>query len=180
MAPSLWKGRDRAVESQVLEAYERLVSAFREGRWEDKSACFAAEATVVDGAEWFGSLDEYRSAWERWAAGHQDGSAVLSVETSVMKLHMLGDVAVLVHSIHMRQRTTKGRRQLTNETIVFAKQPDGRWLVARQHLSPQPNCGITTFEGFCARCYEPELTRRSARVYLRKRAGEDSNLRPAA
>lgn len=73
-----------------------------------KFACFAPEATVVDGAEWFGSLDEYRSAWERWAAGQQDGSRLLSVETLVMKLHMLGDVAVLVHSIHMRQRTNEG------------------------------------------------------------------------
>lgn len=107
MAPCLWEGRDRAVESQVLEAYERLVSAFREGRWEDKFACFAPDATAVDGAE-CSSLDEYRWAWERWAAGQQDGSRFLSVETLVMKLHMLGDVAVLVHSIHMRQRTNEG------------------------------------------------------------------------
>ena len=26
----------RAVESEVPEAYERLVAAFREGRWDDK------------------------------------------------------------------------------------------------------------------------------------------------
>jgi hypothetical protein len=51
----------RAVESEVREAYERLVAAFREGRWDDKFACFAEEATVVDGGRWFGSLDEYRS-----------------------------------------------------------------------------------------------------------------------
>jgi hypothetical protein len=57
------------MESEVREAYERLVSAFREGRLADKFACFAPEATVVDGARWFGSLDEYRSAWERWAGG---------------------------------------------------------------------------------------------------------------
>jgi hypothetical protein len=57
------------MESQVLEAYERLVSAFREGRWADKFASFAPEATVVDGAQWFGSLNEYRSAWERWQRG---------------------------------------------------------------------------------------------------------------
>jgi hypothetical protein len=70
------------MENQVLEAYERLVAAFREGRWDDKFACFAPEATVVDGEQWFGSSDEYRSAWERWAAGQQNGSAILSVDTA--------------------------------------------------------------------------------------------------
>jgi ketosteroid isomerase-like protein len=128
------------MESQVLEAYERLVSAFREGRWDDKFVCFAPEATVVDGAQWFGSLDEYRSAWEQWVAKQQDGSAILSVDTSVMKLHMLGDVAVLVHSIHLRQQTNEGEETAhERETIVFAKQPDGRWLIVHQHLSPQPD-----------------------------------------
>lgn len=74
------------------------------------------EATVVDGAQWFGSLDEYRSAWERWAAEQQDGSDVLSVETSVMKLHMLGDVAVLVHSIPIcASEPTRARRWFTSE-----------------------------------------------------------------
>jgi ketosteroid isomerase-like protein len=62
------------------------------------------------------------------------------VETNVMKLHMLGDVAVLVHSIHMRQRTKAGEETVhERETIVFAKQSDGQWLVVHQHLSPQPD-----------------------------------------
>ena len=128
------------MENQVLEAYERLVAAFREGRLDDKFARFAPEATVVDGAQWFGSLDEYRSAWERWAAGQQDGSAVLSVDTRVMKLHMLGDAAVLVHSIHTRERTNAGEETVhERETIVFARQSDGKWLIVHQHLSPQPD-----------------------------------------
>ena len=46
----------------MLEAYEQLVSAFREGR--DKFGSFANEATVVDGGQWFGSLSEYRAAWD--------------------------------------------------------------------------------------------------------------------
>ena len=53
---------------------------------------------------------------------------------------MLGDAAVLVHSIQTRQRTNAGEeagREI--ETIVFAKQPDGRWLTVHQHLSPQPD-----------------------------------------
>ncbi|HSL15967.1 MAG TPA: nuclear transport factor 2 family protein [Actinomycetota bacterium] len=128
-----------AVESQVREAYEQLVAAFREGRVDDKFACFADEATVIDGTRWFGSLDEYRAAWDRWAAEH-DGSAVLSVDTRIMKLQMLGDAAVLVHSIQARERTDSGEETVhERETIVFAKQPDGRWLVVHQHLSPVPD-----------------------------------------
>jgi ketosteroid isomerase-like protein len=57
-----------------------------------------------------------------------------------MKLHMLGDVAVLVHSLLMQQRTNRGEETAhERETIVFAKQPDGRWPVVHQHLSPQPD-----------------------------------------
>jgi hypothetical protein len=48
----------------VLEAHERLVSAFREGR--DKFGSFADEATIVDGGRWFGSLAEYRAGWDAW------------------------------------------------------------------------------------------------------------------
>lgn len=57
------------MESEVRGRMSDSWPRFREGRWDDKFACFAPEATVVDGAQWFGSLDEYRSAWERWAAG---------------------------------------------------------------------------------------------------------------
>jgi ketosteroid isomerase-like protein len=128
------------LESQVLEAYERLVSAFREGRWDDKFACFAPEATVVGGAQWFGSLDEYRSAWERWAAEQDVLPVPLSVDTRIMKLQMLDQAAVLTHSIDSRERTDAGEETVHEvETIVFGRQPDGRWLIVHQHLSPQPD-----------------------------------------
>ena len=52
------------MENEVLEAYVRLVSAFREGRV--KFGSFADEATIVDGGRWFGSLAEYRAAWDAW------------------------------------------------------------------------------------------------------------------
>jgi ketosteroid isomerase-like protein len=127
----------RAVESEVLEAYERLVTAFREGRWDDKFACFADEATVVDGALWFSSLDEYRAAWNRWATEQDALPVPLSVDTRVMKLQMLDHAAVLTHSIDSRERTDAGEETVHEvETIVFGKQPDGRWLVVHQHLHP--------------------------------------------
>jgi ketosteroid isomerase-like protein len=53
---------------------------------------------------------------------------------------MLGDAAVLVHSIQTRERTDAGEETVhERETIVFAKQPDDRWLVVHQHLSPVPD-----------------------------------------
>lgn len=128
------------MESEVLEAYERLVTSFREGRWDDKFASFADDATVVDGARWFGSLDEYRAAWNRWAAAHDTLPVPLSVETRVMKVQMLDHAAVLTHSIESRERTDAGEEAVHEvETVVFGKQPDGRWLIVHQHLSPQPD-----------------------------------------
>jgi ketosteroid isomerase-like protein len=126
------------MEKEVLEAYERLVSAFREGR--DKFGSFADEATIVDGGQWFGSLAEYRGAWDAWAEkmGHLPVPA--SVETRVMSLQMLGDTAVLVHSIESQERTdAREETEREIETIVFGRQPGGRWLIVHQHLSPQPD-----------------------------------------
>ena len=83
-------------------------------------------------------MEEYRAEWDRWVK--QDGFAVLAVETDVMKVQMLGDAAVLTHSVRTRQRTNAGEETVhERETIVFARQPDGRWLVVHEHLSPQPD-----------------------------------------
>jgi hypothetical protein len=67
------------MEKEVLEAYERLVSAFREGR--DKFGSFADEATIVDGGRWFGSLAEYRAAWDAWKETIGHLAVPVSVET---------------------------------------------------------------------------------------------------
>jgi ketosteroid isomerase-like protein len=126
------------MENEVLEAYERLVSAFREGR--DKFGSFADDATMVDGGRWFGSLADYRAAWDAWVGkiGHLPVPA--SVETQVLGLQMLGDAAVLVHSINSQAATDaeeESEREI--ETIVFARQPGGLWLVVHQHLSSRPD-----------------------------------------
>ena len=119
----------------MLEAYEQLVSAFREGR--DKFGSFANEATVVDGGQWFGSLSEYRAAWDAWVEriGHLPVPA--SVKTQVESVNVLGDTAVLVHSIESRETHDADETEREIETIVFARQPDGRWLIVHQHLSPR-------------------------------------------
>jgi ketosteroid isomerase-like protein len=127
------------MEREVREAYERLVAAFREGRLDEKFACFADDATVVDGGRWFGSLDEYRSGWDRWVAEQGSFEPPLSVETRILKLRTFGDVAVLTHSIDSRQRTDVGEEvEHEIETIVFGRQPDGRLLVVHQQIGPRP------------------------------------------
>lgn len=122
------------MENEVLEAYERLVSAFREGR--DKFGSFADDATIVDGGRWFGSLAEYRAAWDSWVdrIGHLPVPA--SVETRIMSLRIQGDSAVLVHSIDSQEGTdpTQGTEHEI-ETIIFTRRPDGRWVIVHQHLS---------------------------------------------
>lgn len=126
---------DKLLEKEVLQAHEQLVSAFREGR--DKFPSFAREATIVDGGRWFGSLAEYRGAWDAWVAEH--GPLVPdSVETSVLDLRVFGDTALLIQSIESRARTEAGEEtEHEIETIVFGREPDGRWLVIHQHLSPE-------------------------------------------
>ena len=128
---------DQDAGREVREAYEGLVSAFREGRVDDKFAFFADDATVADGGRWFGSLEEYRAGWDRWLAEQGGFVPPDSVETRILKLRVFGDAAVLIHSIDSRQRTDSGEeRELEIETIVFGRQPDGRWLIVHQQISP--------------------------------------------
>ena len=123
--------------NEVLTAYEQLVSAFREGR--DKFGSFADEATVVDGGRWFGTLAEYRAAWDAWVDDVRHLPVPASVQTQVLSLQVLGDSAILVHSIESQERAdARKEREREIETIVFARQQDGQWLIVHQHLSPQP------------------------------------------
>jgi hypothetical protein len=122
------------MEKEVLEAYERLVSAFREGR--DKFGSFADEATIVDGGQWFGSLAEYRAAWDAWTeedgppsgprlsgdAGHEPADA--------RGYRRAGPLDREPGSELMPGRRTE--REI--ETIVFGRQPGGRWLIV--HSAP--------------------------------------------
>jgi uncharacterized protein (TIGR02246 family) len=125
------------MDSEVRAAYERLVAALRGGRLGEKFACFAEDATVADGGHWFGSLDEYRSAWNHWTEQQGGFNPPSSVETRILELPMFGDAAVLTHTIESRERTGSGEDGAEREiaTIVFGRQPDRRWLIVHQHLS---------------------------------------------
>jgi uncharacterized protein (TIGR02246 family) len=151
-------GEVGAVES-FREVYERLVTAFGEGRLDEYFACFADEATLVfHSAPWLGSLEQYRTAWDRWV--NEDDFAILAVKTDVTSVQRFGDAVVLTHSIQTRQSTTAGVEALDErETIVFARQPDGRWLVVHQHLSPRPDVArlapVTTGERWQVEAHRP-------------------------
>jgi uncharacterized protein (TIGR02246 family) len=123
-------------EEEVRKAYQQLVAAFGEGRLDDYFSCFAEDATFVfHGVPWLGSLREYRAEWRRLA--EQEGFAVRGVETDVVAVQMFAGVAVLTHFIATQEHTTVGDETARErETIVFARQPDGRWLVVHEHLSP--------------------------------------------
>jgi ketosteroid isomerase-like protein len=118
----------------VLATYEQLVASFREGRWDEKFSYFAPDATIVDGGRFFGSLDDYRSAWNRWAAQHDELPVPASVETTVLKLQVFGDVAVLTHAIDSREEMDSTEMEREIETIVFAQQPDGPWRIVHQNI----------------------------------------------
>ena len=121
----------------VLATYEQLVASFREGRWDEKFTYFAPDATIVDGGRFFGSLDEYRSAWDRWAAQHHELPVPVSVETTVLQLQTFGDVAVLTHAIESREALDSTETEREIETIVFAKRPEDPWRIVHQHIAPR-------------------------------------------
>ncbi|SSC72061.1 unnamed protein product [Ciceribacter sp. T2.26MG-112.2] len=120
----------------VLAAADALVAAF--GR-HDTSAYFDAfspAATFI-----FHNLDrtlenrtEYEAEWALWE--NRDGFQVRGCRSTNRKVQLFGDLAVFTHAVETD--LTVGGEALTSnerETIVFARQPDGRWLAVHEHLS---------------------------------------------
>ena len=91
---------------QVLEAADRLVAAFGEGRVDDYFACFHPEATFIFYT----------------AEGRVQDLGDTAVFTHDVRTHL---------STFSGEETLHER-----ETIVFARQEDGNWLAVHEHLSP--------------------------------------------
>jgi ketosteroid isomerase-like protein len=128
-----------SAEAEVRRAAEALVSAFGGGNLESYFSCFADDATFLfhTTARLLTSTDEYRREWARWAA--EDGFRVLDCRTSDTVVQVLGDVAVLTHRVRTTVATHEGESVLSErETIVFAREDDGRWLGVHEHLSLDP------------------------------------------
>lgn len=55
---------------------------------------------------------------------------------TVRRVQDLGDAAVFTHDVRTRVRMPAGEETLhERETIVFAREEDGRWLAVHEHLS---------------------------------------------
>ena len=127
------------MEAEVREAVDRIVDAFGNGRLDEYFGCFAPDATFVfyTTPERLTSVDAYRAVWDRWVA--EDGFRVVSCRTTDTNVQMLGEVAIVTHSVETRIATHEGEDTVhERETIVLARGDDGRWLGVHEHLSPQP------------------------------------------
>jgi ketosteroid isomerase-like protein len=122
---------------QVMAATDELVAAFAATDTAKYFACFSPTSTFVFHAEET-RLDD-RAAYEAlWASWLEQGWQVVSCKSSERLVQVLGDAAVLSHtvdtvtSIHGVQTTSRER-----ESIVFVG--DGERVVAvHEHLSSVP------------------------------------------
>lgn len=126
-------------EREVLDAVQRLVAAFGQSHLDDYFSAFHPDCTFVfyTTERRLKSVAEYRAEWDRWVA--EDGLKILGCRTSDTRVQLWGDVAVITHTVETRQRASGEESTVhERETIVFAKQPDGRWLGVHEHLSAAP------------------------------------------
>ena len=128
-----------SAEEEVRRAADALVTAFGSGELDAYFGCFADDATFLfhTADRLLRSTDEYRREWARWIA--EDGFRVVDCSTTDTVVQLLGDTAVFTHRVRTTVETTDGQDVLhERETIVFARQDDGRWLGVHEHLSPAP------------------------------------------
>jgi len=125
----------------VLAAANRLCAAFAAGDLDGYFGSFAPGATFI-----FHSIPApiestaaYRAAWAGWVA--EIDLRILGCRSFNQAVHFVtDDVALFTHSVRVEASTTLGKEtRAERETIVFARQPDGRWLGVHEHLSKDPN-----------------------------------------
>ncbi len=125
--------------SAVLAAADALVAAF--GRHDSKAYfnAFAPSATFI-----FYNLDRtladraaYEAEWALWES--RDGFRVKSCRSTDRTVQVVGETAIFTHAVET-ELTTAGENLMNREreTIVFAREPDGRWLAIHEHLSALP------------------------------------------
>jgi uncharacterized protein (TIGR02246 family) len=126
-------------EGAVRSAAERLVAAFGSGQLDNYFACFTDDASFIlhTTPERLESMADYRRLWDRRM---QEGNfEVTGCTSSGGRVQVLGGAAVFLHDVVTDVITGGGAESRhERETIVFARQSDGRWLAAHIHLSPAP------------------------------------------
>lgn len=123
-------------ETAVLAAADVLVEAFARHDRDAYFAAFAPDATFL-----FHNLGRrrdsraaYEAEWALWEA--RDGFRVTGCRSTDRKVQLLGDVAVFTHAVETD--VSFGGEPVTNkecETIVFARDLEGRWVAVHEHLS---------------------------------------------
>ena len=124
---------------EVRQAADRLVAAFASGDLQAYFGCFADDATFVFHTtdRVLRSTEEYRRLWAQWV--QDDDFAVVACSTADTHVQDLGTSAVLTHRVRTTVSTRAGQETLDErETIVFARDPSGRWVGVHEHLSPYP------------------------------------------
>ncbi|MGH3638745.1 MAG: YybH family protein [Mycobacterium sp.] len=120
--------------SSALRAAAELVAAFGSHDTRRYFDAFAPEATFLFHAE--PALVPNRAAYEAmWADWERDGFRVLSCRSLEPRVDLVtDDVAVFTHGVRTRLAGVEDE-QRERETIVFRRDPEGRWLGIHEHLS---------------------------------------------
>jgi ketosteroid isomerase-like protein len=124
----------------VLSAANALVDAFGAHDKNRYFSCFAEDATLLfyTTPQLLRSLSAFKDEFATWEK--EDGYHVVKCESSDQNVQMLGDgVGIFTHSVLTNVMMNDGEtEQRERETIVFRREPDGRWLAVHEHLSPAP------------------------------------------
>ncbi len=129
------------MKAQVLAAATHLLGVFGQNRVEDYFACFTPDATFIfHGLDYrLASIADYRAAWAGWVLDLD--LRILGAWSQQQTVDFIAPgVALFTHSVQVKASTRSGidnRRE--RETVVFVRQPDGRWLGVHEHLSKDPN-----------------------------------------
>lgn len=130
-----------AVRPAVMAAASALLDAFAAGDLEGYFGAFAPDATFIFHSvpTPLRSVAEYRAAWQEWVAALD--LKILACTSDRQAIDIVApDVALFTHAVRVTASTRDGIQQRRErETIVFARQPDGRWLGVHEHLSADPN-----------------------------------------
>jgi ketosteroid isomerase-like protein len=124
-------------QEEVLDAARRLIEAFGSHDVPAYFGSFAADATFVfhNHPVPLASRADYEAVWRGW---EQEGFHVEGCTSSDQNVHLLTpEVAVFTHSVSTRLAGDEAA-QRERETIVFRRDPSGRWLGVHEHLSVDP------------------------------------------
>ena len=124
---------------EVLEAARAIVDAYGHHDAPRYFASFDPDATFLfyTTPTLLRSRADYEAEWRRWET---DGFRVLSCRSIEPEVQGLSEeVSVFTHRVRTRLRDGSGEHDLAErETIVFRRDPSGRWLGVHEHLSPEP------------------------------------------